>query len=345
MENRKRRRRIAGLAYLVIVLSACSLAAAASESSPLKSDQANETETTGGNGSMFEAVTRDTKVQEVIDNPVFEDYGRLLFPVDREIDEDLTLEDAGDILVWYNDINPDKTVEIVNYLGEQAASGNQIFYDIYTEEEKAEDPDKEDTGLLFFRGEPGGKTAICNAGGGFVYVGAMQDSFPHALELSKNGYNAFALIYRPGAQTACEDLARAIAFIHENADELQVDVSEYSLWGGSAGARMAAWLGSYGTEAFQEEAYPCPAAVIMQYTGLSEVTGNEPPTYNCVGTSDGIAPYRIMEERIEQIRSQGTDAEIEVFEGLPHGFGLGEGTVAEGWIDRAIDFWERQMIK
>jgi hypothetical protein len=38
----------------------------------------------------------------------------------------------------------------------------------------------------------------------------MQDSFPHALELSKMGYNAFALIYRPGAQTACEDLARAI---------------------------------------------------------------------------------------------------------------------------------------
>ena len=24
------------------------------------------------------------------------------------------------------------------------------------------------------------------------------DSFPHALEFSKNGYNAFALIYRPG---------------------------------------------------------------------------------------------------------------------------------------------------
>ena len=28
-------------------------------------------------------------------------------------------------------------------------------------------------------------------------MGAMQDSFPHALELSKKGYNAFALIYRP----------------------------------------------------------------------------------------------------------------------------------------------------
>ena len=26
--------------------------------------------------------------------------------------------------------------------------------------------------------------------------------------------------------------------------------------------------------------------------------------------------------------------------GLPHGFGLGTGTVAEGWIDQAIAFWE-----
>ena len=176
-----------------------------------------------------------------------------------------------------------------------------------------------------------------------MYVGAMQDSFPHALELSKKGYNAFALIYRPGSQTACEDLARAIAFLHEHAEELEVDMTDYSLWGGSAGARMAAWLGSYGTEAFGEEAYPCPAAVIMQYTGLSEVTGDEPPTYNCVGTSDGIASYQTMEERIRQIQAQGTDAEIEVFDGLPHGFGLGEGTVAEGWLDNAVAFWERQM--
>ena len=50
-----------------------------------------------------------------------------------------------------------------------------------------------------------------------------------------------------------------------------------------------------------------------------------------------------MEERVRRIQENGTDAEIEVFEGLPHGFGLGEGTVAEGWINRAIDFWERQM--
>lgn len=65
---------------------------------------------------------------------------------------------------------------------------------------------------------------------------------------------------------------------------------DYSLWGRSAEARMAAWLGTYGTEEFGELTYPRPAAVIMQDTGLSGVTGDEPPTYCCVGTSDGIAP-------------------------------------------------------
>ena len=179
-------------------------------------------------------------------------------------------------------------------------------------------------------------------GGGFAYVGAMHDSLPHALELSKKGYNAFALIYRPGAQTACQDLARAIAFLHKNAVKLGIDMKGYSLWGGSAGARMAAWLGSLGTEYFGEQPYPRPAAVIMQYTGLGEVYGNEPPTYNCVGTNDGIASFKTMERRINAIKANETDAQIEVFRGLGHGFGLGQGTVAEGWIDNAVKFWEKQ---
>lgn len=139
---------------------------------------------------------------------------------------------------------------------EHAVSGDTIFYDIYTEEEKADDPAKEETGLFFFKGIPGERFAVLNAGGAFAYVGAMQDSFPHALELSKQGYNAFALIYRPGAQTACEDLSRAIQFIFEHAEELEVNTDGYSLWGGSAGARVAAWVGSYGTAAFGADDLP-----------------------------------------------------------------------------------------
>ena len=285
----------------------------------------------------FEPVTVDTKISDVINNPLLKKFGRYIFPLDTNYFSGETLGDFD--LTWYSNINPLRTVEIINYMLEHSGKGEKIFYSIYPEN----DARSKYTGLFFFRGKPGAKFAICNAGGGFVFVGAMHDSFPHALEISKKGYNAFALIYRPGAQTACEGLARAIAFIHEHAQELQVDTKNYSLWGGSAGARIAAWLGSYGTAYFGEKYYPRPAAVIMQYTGLSEVTGKEPPTYNCVGTNDVIADYRIMQNRINRIKNNGTDAKIEVFKNLPHGFGLGEGTIAEGWLNRAVEFWEEHF--
>lgn len=287
------------------------------------------------------AFTRESKIEDVKHDPVFGSYGRLLFPVEDAYYSGDTLEDLG--LTYYSHIDPDETVEIVNTLRARAKAGQTIFYDIYTAEEKAADPAKEDTGLFFFKGTPGEKFAICNAGGAFAYVGAMQDSFPHALELSKKGYNAFALIYRPGAQTACEDLARAIRFIFDHADELEVDTDCYSLWGGSAGARMAAWLGTYGPEAFGGGDLPRPGTVIMQYTGLSEHSESDPPTYACVGDQDGIANWRVMQARLETMQQAGIDTEFHVYSGLGHGFGLGIGTSAEGWIDDAVAFWERQM--
>ena len=281
----------------------------------------------------------NTKIEDVINDSAFNGFGRLIFPVNKSY---YSGDRLGNLrLTWYNNINPNKTVEIANYFKDNVIRGNKIFFDIYSEEEKNLDPNKRNTGLFFFKGNKNEKVAICNAGGGFSYVGAMHDSYHHALELSKKGYNAFALIYRPGWDTAMEDLARAVAFIHDNKESLEVDVNNYSLWGGSAGARMAATLGSYDTSNFNEKSYPRPGAVIMQYTGHSEVVGNEPPTYNCVGTNDRIASYQTMQNRINRIKSNGTDAMIEIFEGLSHGFGLGEGTIAEGWINNAINFWEK----
>lgn len=293
------------------------------------------------NQYVGEAYTTDTEISDVISDPVFDSYGRLIFPVDEGYYSGEMLGDLS--LTWYSNISPDKTVEIANYMRDHAAAGDTIFFNIYTEEEKTADPAKEDTGLFFFKGTPGEKFAVCNAGGGFAYVGAMQDSFPHALELSKQGYNAFALIYRPDAQTACEDLARAISFIFEHAEELEVDTDCYSLWGGSAGARMAAWLGSYGPAVFGGDDLPQPGAVIMQYTGHSDYTENDPPTFACVGENDGIANWRTMEQRLNRMAELGIDTEFHHYPGLSHGFGVGINTEAEGWTEEAIQFWESQM--
>ena len=285
--------------------------------------------------------TEATPVSEVMNDSAFGDYGRLIFPVDRGYWSGNTLGELD--YVWYNYMNPAKTVEITNYMKSHALAGDTIFYDIYTEEEKATDPEKEDTGLFFFKGNPGAKFAVCCAGGGHMYVGAMHDSFPHALELSKLGYNAFALIYRPGWDESNEDMARAVSFIFEHADELQVDTDCYSLWGGSAGARISAYVGSHGPAYYGGDDLPKAGTVVMQYTAHEEYQAGDPPTYANCGTSDGIAHWTIMRERLEAMSALGIPTEFHAYEGLPHGFGIGIDTVAEGWINDAVAFWEAQM--
>ena len=102
---------------------------------------------------------------------------------------------------------------------------------------------------------------------------------------------------------------------------------------------MAAWLGSYGPAAFGGDDLPRPGAVIMQYTGHSDYTPNDPPTFACVGDSDWIADWRTMQRRIEALDGMGVPTEFHVYEGLGHGFGLGTGTAAEGWFGLAVNFW------
>ena len=281
--------------------------------------------------------TRQSRISDVMNDPVFGDYGRLIFPMNTGYWSGTTLEQLA--LTWYNYIDPDKTVEVCNYL---RAHADNCFIDIYTEAEKQANPELRNTGLFFFRGNSNAPFAICNAGGGFSYVGAMHDSFPHALELSKLGYNAFALIYRPG--DAYEDLARAIAYICDHADELGVSRTGYSLWGGSAGARMAATLGNSANlrSLTGRTDLPQASAVVMQYTGYTTASPYDGPTYACCGTSDGIASWRTMQSRLESLSALGIPTEFHSYNGLPHGFGLGTGTIAEGWINDAVRFWQSQ---
>jgi len=292
----------------------------------------------------YNPVTSSTTILEIINDSDFGDFGRLLFPVDRSISTDMTLDDisSSNVYVWYSEIKVDTTVEIINRLKKDVGEGHQIFFPIYSEEEIKMDSSKKDTGLFFFRGEPGAKFAIMNAGGGFMYVGAMQDSFPHALEVSKMGYNTFALIYRP--DYAYDDLAQAIAYIYDNADKLGVDPEGYSLWGGSAGARMAATLGNGDAmNYFGRPDIPQAAAVIMQYTGYTTVSRQDAPTYVCVGRNDRIASWRRMQSRLQVLSDYGIPTEFHVYDGLSHGFGLGIDTNAEGWIHDAVAFWQNQI--
>ena len=292
-------------------------------------------------------MNESTKINDILKNSLFKGIGQFLFPTDfYSITNNMTLKDVDHLLPYHSHIEVSTTIEVLEYLENQRKQGNQVFYDIYTEKEKQADPTKRKTGLFFFKGKKNAPFAIINAGGGFSYVGSIHESMPHSLYLSKQGYNGFALQYRTGgADVACLDLARAIEFIFEHAKELEVDTNCYSLWGGSAGARMAAYLGSYGTISFGGKYLPKPGTVVMQYTGHSDYTRNEPPTFVCVGENDRIASWRVMERRIYILKRKGVDVEFHKYPSLGHGFGLGIHTSAKGWIDDAIYFWQKQIEK
>jgi acetyl esterase/lipase len=230
---------------------------------------------------------------------------------------------------------------------DDVSTGNTVFYDIYTDAQKQAVPSRRDTGLFFFRGTNGAPFAVVAPGGGFAYVGSVHEGFPYAVEINKRGYNAFVLKYRVGGggTTATQDLATALTFIFKNAAVLGVTTSHYSLWGSSAGARMAATISSHGTARFGGAELPKPSALVMLYTGHSDVAPTEPPTFVAVGDADGIAPPAIMERRVAALRRQGTIVEYRKYRGLGHGFGLGTGTNAERWIGDALRFWEAAIAE
>ena len=104
---------------------------------------------------------------------------------------------------------------------------------------------------------------------------------------------------------------------------------------------MAAAIGSHGAARFGGDALPKPSAVVLAYTGHADYAAQEPPTFVVVGEQDGIAPPAAMERRIAALRRAGTEVEYHKYPNLGHGFGLGTGTSAEGWIDDAIRFWAK----
>ena len=289
--------------------------------------------------------TLSSTLLDIAKHPSFKGFGHLMLPWDDNSRyNSLKIQDVSESLLWHTHINPNEIVNVLNRMVDEVGLGKQIFYNIYSNDERKRDPLKYNTGLFFLRGQENAPFAIVNAGGGFAYVGSLHEGFPIAQEINDCGLNAFVLKYRvESMQYACEDLARAISFIFSHAKELGVSTNCYSLWGGSAGARMAATLGSFGPGRFGEKDLPRAGTVVMGYTGHSQYTPNDPPTYVVVGTNDWIASHTTMEARVNRLKKCGIDAEFHCYRGLTHGFGTGTGTIAHGWVAEACEFWKKHF--
>lgn len=305
---------------------------------------AHETQETASAGTQTgPLLSVQSTLGDLLRHPALAGFALRMLPWDGgHYEPDMKWQNAASLMPYHSNIYPQEIVSSINRLIADAQNGQTVFYDFYTDAQKRREPAKKHTGLFFFRGKEGAPFAVVCPGGGFAYVGALHEGFPVAQKISESGFNAFVIKYRAGSgQWAVEDLAAALSYIEKHAEELGVAARGYSLWGGSAGARMAAAVGSYGTAVFGADEVSKPAAVIMAYTGQSSFTPQDPPTFIAVGDHDYIATAAVMARRAEGLRRAGVPMEFHEYKGLRHGFGLGTGTAAEGWVKQAVEFWKK----
>ncbi len=281
------------------------------------------------------------RVRGIVKHPAFNDFGEHLLPwADNAQYYDTRLGRVGSLMPYHSHVDADVVVGALNGLIDEANAGKTIFYEFYTERQRQEDPDKRPTGLFFYRGKPGVPFAIVCPGGGFSYVGSLHEGLPLAREISRKGLNAFVIRYRVDERVASEDLAAAVSYVFRNAEKLGLDTRGYSLWGASAGARMVSNIALRGVAGYGGGDHPRPAAAVIAYTGQASFSGDFPPTFVTVSEDDRIVNASTVEQRVRDLRKAGVEVEFRKFRNAGHGFGLGVGTDAEGWIAQAIDFWK-----
>ena len=290
----------------------------------------------------FTFLSLQSTTTDILEHPAFGGFPGKLLPWDNRRNDNVSINRIGQLMPYHSNVRPEEILGSLNELIKNVREGKQIFYNIYPEGDRR----RLHTGLFFFRGRPGAPFAVVCPGGGFAYVGTLHEGLPVAQKISRAGYNAFVLKYRAGsAAWAMQDLAQALGYIFQNAETLGITTDNYSLWGGSAGARMVAYAGSYGTAAFGGADLPRPSAVVMAYTGHGDFSKDEPPTFMIVGENDPIADPVGMRRRSEALNRAGIYSEFYQYPDLGHGFGTGFGTSAASWMNKAVKFWQKYMKK
>lgn len=333
-------------------------------------------------------ITEKTRLEEVLKAPWAAGWEHMIDPgldsllqdMLRETGQDsplsgrsfvqLRLEEVPQVLpAWL--VPP--LAEGLRFLQRKAQQG-PVFYHIWDEEARKEDPSKEATGISAFP-MPGDRPffLIC-PGGGYSSVCSVAEGFPIAMRLNELGYSAFILQYRVGEHAKnlnpLQDLAQAVRFLCANKERFGITQMDYRLVGFSAGGHLAALFATehegaaaLGVPAAKGIALGYPVVTMGAYThpGSRElfagkqadeetiarfsienrITPAYPPVFLWQCDEDDTVPVENSQMLADALERSGVPYCREMFEGSAHGWGLATGTVAEGWVDRAVTFFSQ----
>ena len=319
--------------------------------------------------------TIDTTFGEVFNEPVFVGWKHMLdFRRDNPGDwlEGLSFADFQNRMksTW----SARRIMEGYNYLY-KCIQRERVFYHYWNDNEREREPSKHLTGLAAFPLEKRSKFVVICPGGGYTTVNALMEGYPQARYLNEMGYAVFVVGYRTGVKdlqpAPQEDLAQAIKYILENAEEFRLDIEDYAVVGFSAGAHLA---GSFGIPAIGYSKYclPKPDAVFLGYPVVSmgenghagsrinffgkehiddevlrekysierHVTSNYPKTFLWQCDGDPVVPFINSELLVKALEKNNVHYCYEVFHYPTHGLCDDADEYAKNWLERALKFWE-----
>jgi acetyl esterase/lipase len=108
---------------------------------------------------------------------------------------------------------------------------------------------------------------------------------------------------------------------------------------------MAGNIALKGVSAYRGGDFPRPAVAVIAYTGQTLWSMDLSPSFITVASNDRIVNVTTVEKRVENMRKAGVEIEYHRYLSAGHEFGTGKGTDAWGWIDLAVHFWEKYLLK
>jgi len=209
-----------------------------------------------------------------------------------------------------------------------------------------------------------GAGVVILPGGGHRELWMDHEGYRIAQWLSDHGVAGFVVKYRlaaePGSTYKVEreslsDVQRAIRMVRSRANEWNVDPQRVGIIGFSAGGNLAATAatrydsGSPGTADMIDRESSKPAFQALIYPGIpadenQRISKETPPTFLLCGEDDRPDISQGVPELYVALKRVGVSAELHVFAGVGHGFGLREtlkGPVA-AWLDLFYGWMGRQ---
>lgn len=226
------------------------------------------------------------------------------------------------------------------------------------------------TGYFSFMVDKDKPYVMVAPGGGYNDVCSFVEGFTTAIRLNELGYNAFICRYRTGKDALFPNPIEDMVAIYKDIQKrYQVKDEEYGVCGFSAGGHLVGCM-ALNDVGFKHYGIKNPSFVILCYPVISltkfvpsqkrkqilgknftdemvhklsideNVTSDYPKTYIWQCKDDKTVDSENSMMMKEALDKAGVKSKLELFDDDRHGLGIGTNSPAEGWLDRAIEFWK-----